>query len=75
MAPLELGDFTILRVPGQIQVYTELCRKGAEARAPFMAARDKLTMTKARSCRIWMCDVMKRDNDDEVLIFPFSKIV
>lgn len=69
MAPLELGDFTILRVPGQIQVYTELCRKGAEARAPFMAARDKLTMTKARSCRIWMCDVMKSDNDDEVLIF------
>ena len=64
MAPLELGDFTILRVPGQIQVYTELCRKGAEARAPFMAARDKLTMTKARSCRIWMCDVMKSDNDD-----------
>ena len=75
MAPLELGDFTILRVPGQIQVYTELCRKGAEARAPFMAARDKLTMTKARSCRIWMCGVMKSDNDDEVLIFPFSKIV
>ena len=75
MAPLELGDFTILRVPGQIQVYTELCRKGAEARAPFMAATDKLTMTKARSCRIWMCDVMKSDNDDEVLIFPFSKIV
>lgn len=64
MAPLELGDFTILRVPGQIQVYTELCRNGAEARAPLMAARDKLTMTKARSCRIWMCDVMKSDNDD-----------